>query len=226
MSLTFHYLINPRPTLTKNTRSLSLSPMSTITTWPLLSTFFCILPKTTLACHFVYLVMGADSTTIGTVNHISFGADRSTSMIKGVSYGSVVPGGTVRETLLLHSTGAAGDRTIDVSVQCSHSLPNTSTDTDAVSPVSLQSPVDISETLHTLVIPTQPPLQVESMVSYRRAIRSTGGSSLASTDLELYDSSTLTAQAEAIIRSTIVNQGPWDVAIETFRLLPVCDWQL
>jgi trafficking protein particle complex subunit 11 len=167
--------------------------------------------------------MRIDSATIGTVNHISFGADRSPSMIKGLSFGSFSPGETVKETLLLHSTGAPGDRTIDVSVQCSHSVPSTSTDADAVSLVSPQPTADISETLHTLVISTRPSLQVESLVSYRRAIQPSACSPLGLADLESYDSSTLTAQAEAVIRSTIVNEGPWDVVIKTFSLLPVCD---
>jgi trafficking protein particle complex subunit 11 len=142
-------------------------------------------------------------------------------MIKGVSYGSLDPGETVSKTLVLHSTGAPGDRTIDVSVQCEPS--GTSTSSEVSSPVSPRLTADTSETLHTLVIPTQLALQVDSLASYRRVLQSSADPPLALTDLKSYDSSVVNAHAEAIIRSTIVNRGPWDVALETFSLLPVGD---
>ncbi|KAF8511539.1 Gryzun, putative trafficking through golgi-domain-containing protein [Gautieria morchelliformis] len=143
--------------------------------------------------------------------------ERSTSMIKGVAYGSLDPGETVSKTLVLHSTGASGDRTIDVSVQCEPS--GTSTSSEVSSPVSPRT-ADTTETLHTLVIPTQLALQVDSLASYRRALQSSADPPLALTDLKSYDPSAFNVHAEAIIRSTIVNQGPWDVAIEKFSLLP------
>ena len=40
-------------------------------------------------------------------------------------------------------------------------------------------------------------------------------------DLKSYDPLNVSAQAKVFVRSMIVNQGPWDVAIETFSFLLV-----
>ena len=106
-------------------------------------------------------------------------------------------------------------------MQCEPSGPSTSA--EGASPISPRLTTDISETLHTLIIPTQPALQLESLTSYRRVIQPWTGSSLELTDLKSYNSSTFSAQAEVVVRSTVVNQGPCGVAIETFSFLPVGD---
>ena len=80
---------------------------------------------------------------------------------------------------------------------------------------------DITETLHTIIIPTQPALQVESLIPYQRAVQPSTSSPLGLMDLKSYDPLNVSAQAKVFVRSMIVNQGPWDVAIETFSFLLV-----
>ncbi|KAF8584313.1 hypothetical protein K439DRAFT_1633686 [Ramaria rubella] len=154
------------------------------------------------------------------VNHISLENDRSTGLIKGVSHGCLTPGQVVAKTLLLHNTGVSGDRTIDVSVQCETPNSGAGVDNDVASPVSPHPSADVSETLHTLVIPTFSALETESLASYRRPTRLSTDPPLASADLDSYEASTLDTQAEVVLRTTVVSRGPQDVTIENLTFLP------
>lgn len=126
---------------------------------------------------------------------------------------------------MLHNTGASGDRIIDISVQCEHSGYNASEGAvaanDADTPASPRLPTETSESLHTLVIPTVPALDVESLATYRRPTQRTASPATGLMDLTPYDLSTCDRHAEAVIRTTIVSPGPWDIVVEAFAFLPV-----
>ena len=67
------------------------------------------------------------------VNFIDLEGQRSSALIKGVAFGVLQPGDSVRKTLRLTSTGAGGERVLDISVQSRVPHPDGE---DAVSPDS------------------------------------------------------------------------------------------
>ena len=50
------------------------------------------------------------------VNSTVLENERSTSLLKGISFGALQPGANKVKTLYLSSTGLAGDRVLDISV--------------------------------------------------------------------------------------------------------------
>ena len=107
-----------------------------------------------------------------TVNRIILDDEVSTSLIRGVKFGILEPGAETVKTLCLFNTGAAGDRTLDISIrsqstaQLPSSLPRT--------PDSAV-PHDTNETLQTLVIPTTQAIKIASNVAYQRSLRPQAG---------------------------------------------------
>ncbi|KAJ7503038.1 Foie gras liver health family 1-domain-containing protein [Mycena galericulata] len=81
----------------------------------------------------------------GTENTIILDDERSPSLIKGVNFGVLKPGVSVVKTLHLISSGGAGDRMVDVSIQ-STVLDGHQSDNPEL--------LDMTETLQTLVVPT------------------------------------------------------------------------
>jgi hypothetical protein len=152
---------------------------------------------------------------VNAVNHIRIDDEQSSGLIKGVSFGSLEPGATIKKTLHLVSTGGAGDRSLDISLQ---SMIHEDISPDAV-PAPPETPTlhDTSEMLETLVVPTVDPFKLEQTVTYRRTTRPTPG---------LLDLSTFEGDywddvdgGEAVINTSFSCAGPWGVKVEQCKLL-------
>ncbi|KAI0061971.1 hypothetical protein BV25DRAFT_1805032 [Artomyces pyxidatus] len=150
------------------------------------------------------------------INDIRIDEERSSSLVKGISLGSIAPGVKVLKTLYLTNTGAAGDRIIDVSIQS-----RASSSTSSGEPISPSSPAaalaDTSETLQTLVIPTVSAMKVAYDVKYMHARTPLSGL----TDLSTYESEYWDdgEGGEAIINARLECVGPWGLSVETVRLV-------
>ncbi|KAG8221229.1 glutathione transferase omega-1 [Butyriboletus roseoflavus] len=106
------------------------------------------------------------------VQFITFDDQKSSGLIKGVQFGTVKPGVSVVKTLVLMSSGAPGDRTIDVSVQSSTSI---ASQTLARAPSPSETLDDTQnhereEILRTLLIPTSSAFVVRQDVTYQRCL--------------------------------------------------------
>lgn len=155
-----------------------------------------------------------------TVNHIAFGDERSTGLIKGVSFGVVAPGVTVLKTLYLVNTGAGGDRTLDISIQ-SRAIPkSTSIDSPIASPASSDAQEimsDTSEVLQTLTVPTVNPIAVSYSIAYRRALKDRLGlSDLMSFSSDFWDDG---EGGEALVTSRMEAVGPWSIEVLSVKLV-------
>jgi hypothetical protein len=143
------------------------------------------------------------------INYIVCGEERSTSMIKGISYARLEPGGRGEKTILLINTGGEGGRTVDISIR--------SRLTEVVEvPASPDEVVDVTETLRTLVVPVVSPLKLVHNVTYHRSLSETPGlMDLRTFDGDFWDN---TDGGEAVIASTVECVGPWKVEVEKMSL--------
>ncbi|KAJ6631526.1 Gryzun, putative trafficking through golgi-domain-containing protein [Mycena sp. CBHHK59/15] len=143
----------------------------------------------------------------GTENVIVFDDERSSGLIKGVNFGILQPGVSVVKTLYLISTGAAGDRMVDVSIQST-----------AVSDHVPESPElqDMTETLQTIVVPTLEAIKANFGVAYRRAVGPQAGiAHLRTFDHDFWDNSD---GGEAIVTTQMECAGPWALQVESVTL--------
>ncbi|KAH9072843.1 Gryzun, putative trafficking through golgi-domain-containing protein [Lactarius deliciosus] len=133
------------------------------------------------------------------VNDIRVDDEHSQNLVKGITIGAIAPGATTLKTLYLTSTGGAGDRVLDISIQ-------------SRSPVSR----DTSEVLRTLSVPTVAPMSVEYGVKYLHTPRPLPGL----TDLRTYESDYWDdgEGGEALINARMTCTGPWGLSVETVRL--------
>ncbi|THH08405.1 hypothetical protein EW145_g2735, partial [Phellinidium pouzarii] len=108
---------------------------------------------------------------------------QSAGLIKGISFGTVYPGTTACKTLRLMSTGSAGERVLDVSVQ-SRTLGLASSETSFSATVPMD--MDMSEVLETLVIPVIAPFTVTHATTYARrtSAGALGGRAFVTTTIE------------------------------------------
>lgn len=153
------------------------------------------------------------------MNHIVFGGERSTGLIKGVSFGTIASGVTALKTLNLINTGAAGDRTLDISIQ-SRAISNVAApDTPPCSPDSTDAHeiADTSEALQTLIIPTVSPIAVSYSVAYRRAL--TQPHRLAHLNTFGNDYWDDSQGGEALITSRLEVVGPWSLEVQSIKLM-------
>jgi trafficking protein particle complex subunit 11 len=139
------------------------------------------------------------------VNHITLGDDSSTSLIKGVSFGIVEPGGVVKRTLYLHSTGTGGDRILDLSIQ-SHTI----------QPESSNMSPNTNETLRTLVVHTVPAMKPSFTVTYTRDPEPLP----ALLDLSKYEPDAVEGQSMATMTVAVISSGPWEVVVDSIRYKP------
>ncbi|KAL4248314.1 hypothetical protein ABKN59_006671 [Abortiporus biennis] len=95
------------------------------------------------------------------VSYITFDSEQSAALIKGISCGTLSPGGKVSKTLNLGTSGAPGDRMLDISVQ--------SRSTSISAKLSESTPADTGETLRTLVVSVIDPINVAYDVVYKRS---------------------------------------------------------
>lgn len=112
------------------------------------------------------------SRSMPTVQFIALDDHKSSGLIKGVQFGTIRPGVSVVKTLVLMSSGAPGDRTIDVSVQSSTTVPS-----EVQAPARAPSETldglqnhDTGEILRTLLIPTLSAFVVRQDVGYQRCL--------------------------------------------------------
>ncbi|KAF9268549.1 hypothetical protein L218DRAFT_852654 [Marasmius fiardii PR-910] len=148
------------------------------------------------------------------VNTIMADEEKSSGLLKGISLGVLSPGVSAVKALHLHSTGAAGDRTLDISVQSR----STSITTDSGDDVAVTQPelLDITETLRTVVVPTVEPLQMTCDVTYRRTLHPRKGLA----DLETFENDFWDDGdgGEATVVTTFRCSEPWGLAIESLVL--------
>ena len=162
-----------------------------------------------------------------TVQSITFDSQKSLGLIKGVQFGTVNPGVSVVKTLMLMSSGAPGDRTIDVSIQSSTMLPPA---TSSPSPSQAGSPSpsetvdasqnpEASEILRTLLIPTSNAFVVRQDVVYHRSLQPPP----ALADLSVLEGQNWEAyvDAEAEVTTVVECAAPCGVEVEKVALRQV-----
>ncbi|KAJ7169134.1 Gryzun, putative trafficking through golgi-domain-containing protein [Mycena crocata] len=143
----------------------------------------------------------------GTENSIVLEDERSSSLIKGVNFGILQPGVSVVKTLYLVSSGAAGDRMVDVSIQST-----------ALTEHQPENPElqDMTETLQTLVVPTLDAIKVDFGVVYKRAVNAqTGVADLRTYDHDFWDDAD---GGEAIVTARMECSGPWALEVASIKL--------
>ncbi|KAF8549955.1 hypothetical protein OG21DRAFT_1420431 [Imleria badia] len=159
------------------------------------------------------------------VQFITFDGQKSSGLIKGVHFGTVKPGVSVVKTLVLMSSGAPGDRTIDVSVQSSTTLrPASPSQSQAGSP-SPSETLDASqnheagEILRTLLIPTSSAFVVRQDVVYQRSLQPPP----ALADLSVLEGPHWEAcvGAEAVVTTVVECAAPCGVEVEEVALRQV-----
>lgn len=134
--------------------------------------------------------------------------EQSSSLIKDVHCGVVAPGMSVTKTLHLLSSGAAGDRVLDISVQTR--IP------EVIAEDQEHRVNDVTETLQTIVVPTLEAFQVMQEVTYQHSLKGWGGlADLASYDEDYEDEG---RGAEAMVMTDVSIAGPWSVYVEHIGL--------
>ncbi|TBU21299.1 Gryzun, putative trafficking through golgi-domain-containing protein [Dichomitus squalens] len=154
------------------------------------------------------------------VNYIAMDDQRSTSLIKTISCGSLAPGTSILKKLVLTNTGGAGERVIDISVQSESHASNTvaSTPTSSTTPTTPSHPplVDRTETLRTIAVEAIHPIKVAHQATYRRPTRAQPGLA----DLETFEGvkKDEASAVEAIVTSTLTVVAPAGIEIESILL--------
>lgn len=132
---------------------------------------------------------------------------RSSSLIKGVSFGVLQPGVSIVKTLYLLSSGGAGDRMVDVSIQST-----------ALGDHQSENPElqDITETLQTLVVPTLDAIKVNFGLVYKRALGARAGiADLRTYNHDFWDDAD---GGEAIVTAQMECTGPWGLEVSSVKL--------
>ncbi|KAJ7270064.1 Gryzun, putative trafficking through golgi-domain-containing protein [Mycena haematopus] len=144
----------------------------------------------------------------GTENMIALDDESSPSLIKGVNFGVLQLGVSVVKTLHLISSGAAGDRMVDVSIQ--------STTVGAQQPENPELQ-DMTETLQTLIVPTSDAIKVDYGVVYKRALGARAGvADLRTYDHDFWDDGD---GGEAVVTARMQCVGPWGLEVASVKLL-------
>jgi hypothetical protein len=146
-----------------------------------------------------------------------FDGERSSGLIKGVSFGVIKPGVNVLKTLYLINTGTAGDRILDISIQ-SRTMPKLpSSGSLFLSRDSQSYSSDTSEVLQTLTVATVNPIAVFYDVGYRRALAERPGlADLVSFDGGFWDDGDI---GEALINARMETIGPYTLHVESVKLV-------
>lgn len=150
------------------------------------------------------------------VNHLVFDDQHSSGLIRGVSFGIVAPGVNALKTLYLVNTGAAGDRTLDISIQ-SRSIPKSSPSSSAVSLDVTAYPSDTSEALQTLTVPTINPIKLSYDVGYTRTLaKRLGSAHLQTFEGDFWDDG---EGGEALVSVRMEVVGPWGLEVQSVNLI-------
>ncbi|KAJ8480730.1 hypothetical protein ONZ45_g15551 [Pleurotus djamor] len=154
------------------------------------------------------------------ISSISVAEEHSSGLIKGLRFGTLAPGASGSKILKLFGRGAPGDRMIDISIQ---SRPPSSSDDDDTDDdedeedSASEDILDISETLRTLVVPTVAPFKSTYDVAYKRSLGEPAGlGDLSSYEGRHWDDA---SGGEANITLHLALPGPWDIVIESFKLV-------
>ena len=152
------------------------------------------------------------------VNTVTIDNQQSTSLVKGIACGILVQGACVVKTLHLYSTGAGGDRVLDISTQCREVL--SADDADAQEEQTEASDTRHStEVLHTLAVPTVEAIRASWDVAYERAPTSVprpGIADLSTFDSDFWDDS---LGGEAVVQLVLECAGPWNLEILGMELV-------
>ncbi|KAL6305207.1 Gryzun, putative trafficking through golgi-domain-containing protein [Sparassis latifolia] len=162
------------------------------------------------------LLQPTDIDEVDELNFISLGDERSTSLIKGVSFGVLAPGVSAVKTLYLRCRGVAADRIIDISVQSR--TPSMATPSEPASPdvASTTVPADRGEVLHTLIVPALDPIKVEHRIVYRRSLQAQPGLA----DLQTYEEDFWDDRdgGEAVVTTVMTCLAPSGIVVEDVSL--------
>lgn len=142
------------------------------------------------------------------VNYIIMADEKSSGLIKGVSFGTIPPGGSQAKTLYLLSTGTAGERAMDISVQSKVASSSASDDSDE------EALLDTRETLQTLTVMVASPLQCGFDTLYSR----NSDVPLSLLDLDSFASNDLTPRGNATVTATLTCGMSWKLSLESIRL--------
>ena len=136
--------------------------------------------------------------------------ERSTSLIKGISFGILQPGANGIKTLFLISAGLAGDRVLDISVRSR--LPADQGEVEeGLDETKEEIHDDSTETLHTLTVPAVEPFRINYDVTYRRSTQEWQGLA----DLKTFSGDYWDGRGgEAVINVRIECPGPWPIEVE------------
>ncbi|KAJ7647712.1 Gryzun, putative trafficking through golgi-domain-containing protein [Roridomyces roridus] len=143
----------------------------------------------------------------GAENWILLEEERSSSLIKAVNLGVLQPGSSAVKTLRIISSGGAGDRMIDVSIQ-STALGGRQTENPELQ--------DMTETLQTLVVPTLDAFKVDFGLLHRRALGPRAEvADLRTYEYDFWDDSD---GGEAVITTRVECTGPWGLEVSSVKL--------
>ncbi|PPQ63022.1 hypothetical protein CVT24_005968 [Panaeolus cyanescens] len=115
------------------------------------------------------------------VNWIEIDGERSSGLIRGIFLGALAPGEKITKTIHLFNTGAAGDRSIDVSIQTratsatsKETPPSDSETEDAAEQEDKEQEADhdTMEHLKMITVPTRAALVCNPIVQYNRSLES------------------------------------------------------
>ncbi|PBK82765.1 hypothetical protein ARMGADRAFT_684202 [Armillaria gallica] len=145
------------------------------------------------------------------VNSITLDDERSSGLIKGISFGVLVPGVSSIKTLNLSNTGGAGDRMIDISIQS-----RVTSRHDSNEDLSKSEMEDVSEILQTLTVPTVKALNVAYDVTYRRPLAERLGlADLRRFEEDFWDEG---EAGEALVTLRLECAGPWALELQKVAL--------
>ncbi|KAG7449712.1 uncharacterized protein BT62DRAFT_1002032 [Guyanagaster necrorhizus] len=145
------------------------------------------------------------------VNSITLDDEQSSGLIKGISFGVLMPGVSSIKTLNLFNTGGAGDRMIDISIQS-----RVSSRDDPKEDLSKSDMEDVSEILQTLTVPTVKALKVTYDVAYRRHLdERLGLADLRRFEEDFWDDG---EAGEALVTLRLECAGPWALELQKVTL--------
>ncbi|KAF7428799.1 hypothetical protein PC9H_008031 [Pleurotus ostreatus] len=148
------------------------------------------------------------------ISSISVDGEQSSGLIRNVQFGTLSPGVSAVKVLHVVSTGAPGDRLVDVSIQSKPPAKHWQDESDAEGDSRL---VDLSEMLQTIAIPTVAPFKYSYGISYRHSIAGPAGlADLRTFESDYWDSS---SGGEAVVCLNVEFIGPWPLTIESLDLV-------
>ncbi|EJD46843.1 hypothetical protein AURDEDRAFT_86850 [Auricularia subglabra TFB-10046 SS5] len=151
----------------------------------------------------------------GAEDLITLDEQRSTALLKGVAFGTLGPGESVSKVLTLLSTRAAGDRVLDISVQ-SRGVSGNDEQPDSPDDAERHDSADrdTNDILHTLTVPTVPPLECAWSVAYSRPREDMR----APADMSSYDQDAFEGDVDAHLVLTCTSPGPWAIELQSVEL--------